>query len=84
MWIEKIELNEAIGEANAKFDLTREEEPMPQAAKDILCAAIAKSIWLARFQHDIAAAKSIAEANRILDRVFDAADRHRVWCGMPS
>ena len=84
MWIEKIELNEAIAEASDKFDLSRHEEPMPQGAKAIICAALKTSTWLRRFERDIEAAKSIAEANRILARVFDAADRHRVWCGMPS
>ena len=83
-WIEKIELNGVLGKAGEKFDLSRAEEDCPDEVKNDLAAEVAKSIWLSRFSGRLRGARSIAEVNRILEQVFDEADRHRVWCGLPS
>lgn len=81
VWLEKIELNQAIAKANDEYDLSRLEEPVPDAVKEQLAAVLKPSMWLSRFAAKIQSCKSIAELNRVLAQVYDAADRHRVWCG---
>jgi len=82
VWIEKIELNKAIADSCEQFDLERVEEPMPDEAKALLMKEIRRSTRLSRFASEIEAAGSIAAVNRILERVYDEADRCRIWCGM--
>lgn len=80
-WKYKIMLNEAIDENNEEFDLSRHEEDCPVAAKERLAAQCERAPPLVHFAASLRAAKSIAEVNRILRRVFDAADEALVWCG---
>ena len=84
MWIEKISLNQAIDKANERYDLSRLEEPVPDEVKLLINNEIARSRFLKRFTNRISNAGSIAQLNRILDSIFDDADRNRVWCGMPG
>jgi hypothetical protein len=81
VWTRKIKLNEAIELNNDEFDLTRVEEPMPPLAAERLAVECERVPELSRFGDGIRGAKSIAAVNRILSRVFDAADENRVWCG---
>lgn len=82
-WREKIELNQVVSKMSEKFDLERHEEPCPKEAKENLAKEVEKSIWLNRFAPKIRATKSIAALNRVLEDVFNEADRRRIWCGFP-
>ena len=80
-WRHEIELNDALAEADERFDLSRVEEPMPDEVKDLIIAELRKAWPLSRFVKQIQDAKSIAEGNRVLENIFNEADRSRVWCG---
>lgn len=83
VWREKIQLGKAICKINEKFDLSRHEDLCPDEAKELLAKVVEKSIWLKRFSANFRGAKSIAEVNRIIEQVYNRADQHRVWCGLP-
>lgn len=80
-WRHKIELNKVIREASEKHDLSRFEEPCPEEVKIALAEEVKKAWPLQRFAGYITERKSIAELNRILENLFNAADREKVWCG---
>ena len=82
-WTQKIDIHGVIGRADKKYDLSRLEEDCPEEVKADLAAEVEKCcLW--RFAPRLREARSIAEVNRILEAVFNAADRERVWCGLPS
>jgi hypothetical protein len=81
-WRYKIELNKALTEMSEKYDLERHEEPCPKEVKEALASEIKKAWPLQRFCQKILDAKSIAQVNRILENVWNAADTERVWCGL--
>lgn len=81
-WREHIDIAGVLEVMSEKYDLEREEEPCPPEVGEALAAEASKSIWLNRFGSELRASKSIAETNRILNRLYNDADRHRVWCGM--
>ena len=81
-WRFNISLNKVLNQCNEDFDLSRHEEDCPEEVKEALAAEVAKAWPLARFSQKIRACKSIAELNRILEVVWDAADTERVWCGL--
>ena len=80
-WREKIELNEVLSKMSDEYDLSLLEEDCPTPVKEAIAKEIEKSTWLKRFSSRIRKAKSIAAVNRILEQVFDEADRMKVWCG---
>lgn len=80
-WRYKIELNKAIATVSETFDLTREEEEIPPEAANIIANEMRKAPPLISTADLIIKAKTIAEANRIIDRAYDIADKHLVWCG---
>lgn len=81
-WLYKIELNNVIKTVCADFDLSKEEEDCPVEVKRLLTDELNKAPPLQIFSSSISQAKSIAEVNRILDQVYDEADRYKVWCGL--
>ena len=80
-WREKIELNAVLDKCNEKYDLSCVELNAPEEVKEWISQEIRKSIWLNRHITPIKNAKTIAELNRILERVFNDADQYKVWCG---
>lgn len=80
-WIEHIELNQVINKCDSQYDLSRLEESVPNEVKELIATELEKSKYLYVFANKIREAKSIAESNRVLQKVFDHADRWRVWCG---
>lgn len=83
-WIEKINLHGVMARFADEYDLSEHEKPCPQPVLDAMATELEKSVWFRRFSVPLRNARSIAEANRVLARVFDAAEFHRVWCGMPG
>ena len=81
-WVCKIALGKVLAEIGEKHDLSRFEEPCPQEALDAIASEIQKAPQLLRFAHEMRACKSIAAANRVIERVYDEADRSGVWCGI--
>lgn len=81
-WRYKIELNQAISQVTEDYDLSRVEEPCPEEVRDILAKECEKAAPLRRFGQQFRDAKSIAEVNRILNDVFEEADKKLVWCGL--
>lgn len=81
-WLYKIELNKVLSEMSEKHGLEREEEPCPAEVTEAIATELSKAFPLMRFAPKVKAAQSIAEVNRILARVFDEADKSKVWCGM--
>lgn len=79
-WRWKIGLNQAISKNSKEFDLTRHEEPCPKIALKRLADEVAKAPPLAHFSRRFLRCKSIAEANRVLDEVYNEADVALVWC----
>lgn len=80
-WRHKIELNKVVYDLNEKYDLSRFEEPCPEEVKTALAEEVKKAWPLQRFAGYITECQSIAELNRILENLYNAADRERVWCG---
>ena len=80
-WRHKIELNAVLAKTSEDFDLERVEEDCPEEVKKLLSEEVKKAWPLARFAPKIMNAKSIAEVNRILENVYNEADRRAVWCG---
>lgn len=81
-WIEKIELGEVLRKVNEEFDLSRVEERCPVPVKKQLIAVIEKSSKLRHFADAIHKARSIAALNRLIEEIYNEADRVRVWCGL--
>ncbi len=81
-WRYKIELNKVLTEMSEKHDLECHEEPCPKEVKEALAKELEKAWPLKRFCQKILDAKSIAQVNRILENVWNAADTERVWCGL--
>lgn len=81
-WRYKIELNKVLTEMSEKHDLERHEEPCPKEVKEALAKELEKAWPLHRFCEKILNAKSIAQVNRILENVWNAADTEGVWCGL--
>lgn len=81
-WRHKIELNKVMSDVCDKHDLSRVEEDCPEEVKEALATEIEKAWPIAHFCKKIRSAKSIAAVNRILERVYNDADRHAVWCGL--
>ena len=82
-WLHKIELNAVIAEVSEEYDLECVEEKCPQEAKESLALEVEKAPPIAHFGALIRKCKSIAAVNRMLERIFNAADAQKVWCGMP-
>ena len=81
-WRYRTDLANVLVNAAEKYDLSRFEEDCPEEVKEMIAAEIAKAFPLKRFVAPIKACKSIAELNRLLDKIYDAADLNRVWCGI--
>lgn len=81
-WKHKIELNKVLADMGDKHDLSSVEEPCPDGVKEAIATELAKARPLQKFCTPIRKAVSIAAVNRILDRVYDEADRSLVWCGI--
>ena len=81
-WRFQIQLNKVLADQEEKHDFSRVEEPCPQECLEELAVEVSKAWPLARFAGQLRKAKSIAEVNRILENVYNAADTHRVWCGL--
>lgn len=80
-WRYKIELNKVLADMGDQFDLSCVEKRCPKAVKEALAKEVEKAAPLRRFASTILSAKSIAEVERILENVFNEADRSAVWCG---
>ena len=80
-WRYRIQLNEVIAWATSEFDLSEVEKECPDQVKNKIAEELRKAFPLQRFASKILQAKSIAEVNRILEKVFDTADSELVWCG---
>ncbi len=78
-WRYRIALNKVIEEMNEKHDLSRQEDPCPQEVLDALSKEVSKAPPLVHFVGRIKRAKTIAALNRILEIVYDEADRFLVW-----
>lgn len=81
-WQYKIELIPLIRKLDEQHDLTRHEEKCPQECLDALADEISKAVPLRAWPSKIRSCRTIAELNRVLDGVYNAADRSRVWCGI--
>jgi hypothetical protein len=81
-WLFKIELNHVIYKCNEDYDLSHFEEPCPNEVKEAIATEVEKAYPLQRFAKRVRNCKTIAALNRILDDIFDIADRELVWCGM--
>ncbi len=81
-WQENIDLNGVLAKVGDEFDLSCVEKKCPKPVKDAIVAEIGKSSRLRNYGPLIQRARSIAEVNRILERVYNEADRIGVWCGM--
>lgn len=80
-WREKINLNSVLAKMDSEHDLSRLEEDCPAEVKEAIAVEVAKSSTLGYFAGRIRRAKSIAAVNRVLARLFDEADKFKVWCG---
>lgn len=81
-WRHKIDLADVMLKCAEQYDLTRAEEKCPDEVKELIAAEISKALPLRRFAASLRTCKSIAEFNRVLDRVYNEADLMRVWCGI--
>ncbi len=81
-WRYKIDLAGALKKAGDKYDLEFVEENCPKEVKELLASEVKKAFPIAYFAPQIMKAKSIAAVNRILEKVYDEADRSAVWCGL--
>ncbi len=79
VWLEKINLNGVIRDMDEQHDLSRHEEPCPDEAREAMAKEVEKTSYLRHFAKRLRNAKTIAEVNRILECVYDEADRCRVW-----
>ena len=83
-WDYRINLNGVISKMNDKYDLECFEKPCPDEVKTAIAAEIAQAPPLAGWKDDVLQCKTIAELNRLLERILDRADDYRVWCGLPG
>lgn len=80
-WNYKIELNKVMTKVSNDFDLSNYEEECPKEVKEAIAIEVEKAIPLKHFAPKLRKAVSIAEVNRIIERVYNEADRSLVWCG---
>jgi len=64
-----------------KYDLSEHEKECPKEVKDVLITEIERAEPLKFFVGSIRRSKSIAELNRVINRIFDTADKELVWTG---
>jgi len=81
-WIRKIDLAGVLRRAEESHDLSCVEERCPEDVAVAIAHELHGEPVLSRYADKVLRASSIAEVNRILEQVYEAADRHRVWCGM--
>lgn len=81
-WRYHIELNKVLDELNEQFDLSRYEEDCPSEVKEAIVKEISKAMPLKRFVPTLRDSLSIAEVNRVIQCIYDEADRSLVWCGL--
>jgi hypothetical protein len=81
-WRHKINLAGVMFKCAEEHDLAHVEEDCPEEVKEAIATEIVKAWPLKRFAQTIRQAKSIAEVNRILENIYDEADRSSVWCGI--
>jgi hypothetical protein len=81
-WLYRIDLAGVMLQCAEKHDLTRVEEDCPEDVKELIAVEISKADPLKRFAESVRNSKSIAELNRILQKIYDEADFRRVWCGL--
>ena len=78
-WREYIDLHKVLDEMGEKHDLSIMEDDCPAEVKEAIAKELEKSVWLKIYAGQIRRARAIAAVNRILNRVYDAADQHLVW-----
>ena len=81
-WLYEIDLAGVLKQASEEYDLSCVEKPCPLKVKRALAAELRKASPIAFMSAAITKAKSIAEVNRVLNSVYDVADRRNVWCGL--
>lgn len=81
-WQHRINIIGVLADANTRHDLSCVEEDCPDDVKEALAKEVEKAWPVAQFASKLREAKSIAAVNRVLDNMFDEADRSLVWCGM--
>lgn len=81
VWKYKIELNQVLRDMSNTFDLTCVEEPCPKSVKRAIAKELEKVPGLVPLSKKAMRVKSIAAMNRLLEEIFDAADRQLVWLG---
>ncbi len=80
-WAYSIELNKLLSDFDSKYDFSIVEEECPKEVLDATCEEISKSIFLSKFKCEVKKCKSIAAFNRVLEKIYNEADRRRIWCG---
>lgn len=83
-WRYKITLNQTLSNLADEYDLKCVEEDCPQPVKEAIIKELLKANPLVGFVGQIRASKSIAAVNRVLEQVYNEADRNLIWCGMPN
>lgn len=81
-WRWTIDLKGILNKAADEHDLEKVELPCPDPVRNALAEEVSKAPPLRRFAGAIRAAETIAEVNRILNRVYEEADYAKVWCGL--
>lgn len=59
-----------------------DNDPVPDDLRLALADELMKASPLHRFAPLMLEVESVSELNDLLDRIYDAADRSRVWCGL--
>lgn len=81
-WLHKIELRKVLDEMCDRHDLTRAEDDCPEEVKEAIAKELEKAPPLAHFAGQFRRCRAIAAVNRLLEKMYDEADRTRVWCGI--
>jgi hypothetical protein len=81
-WRYSIDLNSVLASASERHDMSKYERKCPKTVKMQIAAELRKAPPLQHFAKQIEDAESIAEVNRIIDEVYDAADANLIWCGL--
>ncbi len=74
-WLEKIDIHAVLKKYREGLD----QKSVVKALKK----EVKKSIWLSDFAKELPDNADEDKVNGWLNRVYDAADLHRVWVGMP-
>lgn len=87
VWKDKINLNGALRAVSKHFELEDAEDshPVPFQLVKVLVEEASKTPALRKVAAEMLLhCQTVGDVNYFLDKLYNIADREKIWCGFPS